>query len=248
MIKRILLTGLASAAMASATPVWADPADDAVAAETRTDEDRALDEGRQPAGVLRFAAPAEGDIVADFMSGGGYYAAMLADMVGPKGAIYAVNPAGFHNAEAWEARAAAHRNIRTMPVNPRQMMLAPRSVDMIFTHLVFHDLYWESERFQFPRLDEKAVLANWFAALEPGGHVIVVDHVGPAGDTRQVTADLHRIDPATVVSAMQAAGFVLVDQSDMLRRSDDDMTKNVFDESARGKTDRFMMKFQKPTE
>lgn len=246
MIKRILLTGLASAAMVSAAPVWADTADDAVAAETRTDEDRALDESRQPAGVLRFASPAEGDIVADFMSGGGYYAAMLADMVGPRGAVYAVNPVGFHNAEAWEARSAAHRNIRTMPVNPRQMMLAPGSVDMIFTHLVFHDLYWESERFQFPRLDEEAVLANWFAAVKPGGHVVVVDHVGPSGDTREVTANLHRIDPATVVNAMETAGFVLVDQSDMLRRSDDDMTKNVFDESVRGKTDRFMMKFQKP--
>jgi len=248
MINHKLIAGLACVAMASAAPVWADPADDAVAAETRTDEDRALDESRQPAGVLRFANPAEGQTVADFMSGGGYYAAMLADMVGPAGAVYAVNPVGFHNIEAWEARSAVHRNIRTMPVNPRQMMLAPASVDMIFTHLVFHDLYWESERFQFPRLDEEAVLANWFAAVRPGGHVIVVDHVGPAGDTREVTANLHRINPATVVDAMQAAGFVLVDQSDMLRRSDDDMTKNVFDESVRGKTDRFMMKFQRPAE
>jgi len=47
---------------------------------------------------------------------------------------------------------------------------------------------------------------------------------------------------------MQAAGFVLVGQSDMLRRSDDEITKSIFDESVRGKTNRFMMKVQKSTE
>ncbi|ABC64955.1 hypothetical protein ELI_14315 [Erythrobacter litoralis HTCC2594] len=34
----------------------------------------------------------------------------------------------------------------------------------------------------------------------------------------------------------------------MLRRSDVDPSKSVFDESVRGKTDRFVMKFQKPAQ
>ena len=246
MFKRVLIAALAGAAIAGTAPVLAGSVEDAVAADTRTDADRELDEGRMPTEVLTFAGVSEGDVVADFMAGSGYYTAMLADIVDDEGTVYAVNPTNFHDAEAWEARLAAHGNIRPMPVTPRQMMLAPGSVDMIFAHLVFHDLYWESERFQFPRLDEKAVLANWYAAVKPGGHVIVVDHVGPAGDTRQITEDLHRIDPDTAIAAMTAAGFELVAQSNVLRRSDDDHSVSVFDESVRGKTDRFIMKFQKP--
>ena len=38
------------------------------------------------------------------------------------------------------------------------------------------------------RIDEGAMLANWFAALKPGGQVIVVDHFGPSGDTRDMFA------------------------------------------------------------
>ncbi|GAA4045625.1 class I SAM-dependent methyltransferase [Parerythrobacter jejuensis] len=221
-------------------------ADAAVASESRTEADRALDESRQPADVLRFAGIREGDRVADFMAGGGYYTALIADIVGKDGLVYAINPTGFHDAAAWKQRMAAHSNIRPIVTEPRGMQLAPQSVDTIFTHLVFHDLYWESERFNFPRLDEKFMLANFFAAVKSGGTVIVIDHTGPAGDTRKVTADLHRIAPATVVSAMQEAGFRLIDQSDMLQRTNDDQSKNVFDESVRGKTDRFILKFQKP--
>jgi len=128
------------------------------------------------------------------------------------------------------------------------MVLAPDSVHMIFTNQTFHDIYWTSECFQMERIDERAMLANWLAALKPGGHVIVIDHVGQSGDTREVVDAVHRIDPTTVLAAMQEAGFVLVGQSDMLRRSDDEITKSIFDESVRGKTNRFMMKFQKPTE
>ncbi|HSM53870.1 MAG TPA: methyltransferase domain-containing protein [Erythrobacter sp.] len=247
MIRIMFGSALVALALAQAAPAWADEVDDALAAKSRSEADRALDEGRHPADVLRFAGVAPGNTVADFMAGGGYYSALLADLVGRKGAVYAINPTRFYNAEEWAQRVAAHGNIRTMAVDPRAMLLAPGSVDMIFTHLNFHDLYWESERFGFPRLDVEGVLANWFAAVKPGGHVIVIDHVGPAGDPREVTEAVHRIAPENVVAAMTQAGFVLEAQSDVLRRSNDDLSKNVFDESVRGKTDRFMMKFQKPT-
>jgi predicted methyltransferase len=46
---------------------------------------------------------------------------------------------------------------------------------------------------------------------------------------------------------MAAAGFELVAESDVLQRSDDDHSTNVFDPKVRGKTDRFMMKFRRPS-
>jgi predicted methyltransferase len=44
----------------------------------------------------------------------------------------------------------------------------------------------------------------------------------------------------------ERAGFVLEAQSDLLRVREDDHSKNVFDPSIRGKTDRFVYRFRKP--
>ena len=44
---------------------------------------------------------------------------------------------------------------------------------------------------------------------------------------------------------MEAAGFELTDQGDFLRNPDDDYEKSVFDESIRGKSDRFVLRFEK---
>ena len=241
-----LLAAAAGLALAVPLPVWAQSVDAVVADQARSAEDRALDAERMPLDVLNFAKVQKGQVVADFMAGGGYYTAMLADLVGSKGTVYAINPLSFHNPEAWEKRLAADGNIRPMVSDARAMQLAPGSVDMIFAHLVFHDLYFESERFKFPRLDVEFMVANWYAAVKPGGTVVIIDHVGPAGDTREIVNAVHRIDPDTVIRDMTKAGFRLVEQSDVLRRSNDDLSKSVFDEGIRGKTDRFMMKFQKP--
>lgn len=98
---------------------------------------------------------------------------------------------------------------------------APASIDLLFTHLNYHDLYWESEKFKFPRIDVPRVLASWFRAIKPGGQVVIVGHAGPAGDPREVAEKLRRIDPARVKANMAAAGFVLVAESSILHRSED---------------------------
>jgi len=123
--------------------------------------------------------------------------------------------------------------------------LAPRSVDAVFTHLVFHDLFLPARPGQVAT-DPARVLANWFAAVRPGGHVIIVDHVGAPGDVTKTAGSLHRIDPAAARAAMEKAGFVFESESSVLQRSGDDHTLRVFDPAIRGKTDRFVMKFRRP--
>lgn len=250
MHKYRLLTPLLGAAMLFAAPAVAAAPDKAVAAavadKQRIADNRKQDEGRQPAAVLDFAQVKPGSTVADLLAGNGYYSEMLADLVGPKGTVIPMNSPGFHKADTWATLLKAHPNMAPMvrPVN--QMALAPKSVDMIFTHLVYHDLYWESEKFKFARVDVDAMVADWFRAVRPGGTVIVVDHVGPAGNTREVVEKLHRIDAATVRADMERAGFVFDGENDALRIKADDHSKNVFDPAIRGKTDRFMMRFKKP--
>jgi predicted methyltransferase len=213
----------------------------------RSDDMRKLDEGRMPASVLAFAGIKPGQTVLDFIAGGGYYSLLLARAVGPTGKVIAANPPGEYNAKAWEPFAGKVPQMHVMVSEISAMKFAPHSLDLIFTNLNYHDLYWESEKYKFPRVEVPPVLAGWFAAVKRGGHVVIIDHVGPAGgDPREVAARLHRIDPERVKADMKAAGFVLEAESSVLRRSEDDHSKLVFDPAVRGKTDRFMLKFRRP--
>ena len=114
-------------------------------------------------------------------------------------------------------------------------------------HLVYHDAYWESARFGLPRIDPNTVTAALFGAVKPGGTVAVIDHVAPAGgDTRAVVEATHRIDPAVIRADFERAGFVFDGESNLLRNPSDDHSKNVFDPSIRGRTDRVVYRFRRP--
>jgi predicted methyltransferase len=56
---------------------------------------------------------------------------------------------------------------------------------------------------------------------------------------------LHRIDPAVVRKEVEAAGFVLDAQSNLLAKKDDPHSAKVFEPSIKGETDRFAYRFVK---
>lgn len=248
MIKFRNLAVVSLLAIVAAPPAMAKPADFAavVADAKRSADNRKQDDGRQPAAMLDFAQVKRGQVIADFMAGGGYYTELLARAVGPQGSVLPMNPPGFHDAKKWDPLLKQRSNVTPFVRPVHEMRLAPRSVDMIFTHLVFHDLWWENEQFKFRRVDADAMLANWFAAVRPGGTVIIIDHAGPAGDVRANVDKLHRINPADARAAMERAGFMLDGESDVLRSTTDDFSVDVFNAKVRGKTDRFVMRFRKP--
>jgi predicted methyltransferase len=114
-------------------------------------------------------------------------------------------------------------------------------------HLVYHDAYWESARFGVPRIDPATVTRAIWDAVRPGGTVAVIDHVAnPNADGRAEVEARHRIDPAVLRADFERAGFVLEAESDMLRNPQDDRSKNVFDPSIRGHTDRVVYRFRRP--
>lgn len=244
----VVAASLAVAGLAPLAPLAAAPPHHAraVVDPARSEAHRKLDEGRMPEAILEFTGVKPGETVVDFFSGSGYYAELFASAVGPKGTVYAVNPASFHDPKDFATMLAKRRNLRLLVAPANALQLAPRSVDTLFTHLNYHDLYWQSDEFKYPRLDVPPILAGWFQAVRPGGQVIIVDHAGPGGDPREVVERLHRIDPARVKADMAAAGFVFEAESNVLRRSEDDHTKGVFDDAVRGKTDRFVLKFRRP--
>ena len=235
---------------ATATPALAAPSRDvaaAVAAKDRPAATTALDASRKPVEVLSFLGLKKGMKAFDLITGTGYYAEIMGHVVGPKGSVTAFSPAKYNP----EPIKAAFATLVTRTPNVRfttspMEAFAPNSYDFTMIHLDYHDFYFESEKFNIPRTDPDVVVKTLFAATKPGGIVAVVDHVGPAGDTRAIVDKLHRIDPATVKADFLRAGFVLDGSSDVLHMPSDDLSKNVFDPAIRGKTDRFVFRFKKP--
>lgn len=222
----------------------------AVSAAGRAEDDVKLDTSRKPAETLALMGLETGDAVLDFFAGGGYYSEIMATAVGPEGAVVAVNPP--HYVSSDEAKAKwADITARQSGVTLVQSQLgdytpAANSFDFAMLHLIYHDLYWESEKYKIEKMDPAVFLGKLYTAMKPGGIVAVVDHVGNAGNTRAIVEKTHRINPATVKADFEKAGFVLEAESNMFANPDDDLTKSVFDPSVRGKTNRFAMKFRKP--
>ena len=240
----LVATGLVAAPRANAPDYAA-----AVTAPGRPKERMALDEVRKPAEVLRFMGLKRGDRALDYFTGSGYYAEIMARAVGPKGLVVGWNTPPFQERVKEQVAGISQRNPNTLfyATPATAIGFAPQSFDFVMLHLVYHDAYWESAEFKVPRIDPNTVVRAIWDATKPGGTVAVIDHVGKAGvDTRELVEKLHRIDPAVVRADFERAGFVLEAQSDLLRVPEDDLSKNVFDPSIRGRTDRFMYRFRKP--
>ena len=109
---------------------------------------------------------------------------------------------------------------------------------------MYHDTYWDEPG--VPPVDPQRLLAALLRALKPGAVVGVIDYVGEPGDTRAIVNRLHRIDPATVRSDFERAGFVLEAESDLLRVPSDDHNRPAIDPAMRGRTDLFVYRFRKP--
>lgn len=252
MRKTVLLMMAAALAIPAAAKAPArGPADVAAAlADPGRPKDRVdLDSVRKPVEVLGFMGLRKGDHVLDYFTGTGYYAEIMADAVGPQGRVVGWNSAAFNERakEALDGIAKRHSNFSYYGTPATAIAFAPESFDFALLHLVYHDAYWESAQYKVPRIDPNSVVQAIWNAVKPGGTVAIIDHVAtPGGDTREVVEKLHRIDPATVRADFERAGFVLEAQSDLLRVPTDDHSKNVFDPSIRGRTDRFMYRFRKP--
>lgn len=243
MLAPLLLTACAASGTADTSPstyaaALADPA--------RTAADRALDATRKPAELMAFAQIAPGEQVGDFVMGGGYLTRALAAAVGPTGRVHAFQPAEFvafrkeYGTEQSDT-AASRSNI----VSVGGRFEAPAftvPLDTIVTVQNFHDLYLKP----FPAGTGTRGSAALFAALKPGGTLLVVDHSAADGSGIRDAHGLHRIDKAAVVAALTAAGFALEAESDLYRMPSDPRTANVFDPAIRGKTDQFMLRFRKP--
>ncbi len=222
----------------------------AVASEARPEADRERDAGRQPEAVLEFLGIQPGDVVLEMWSGSGYYTEMLAHVVGEHGKViaHANTPILSFAGEAHTIRHADGRlsNTEVLMAENNALALEADSIDAATIVLNYHDLYWSSEEYGWDQIDVPVFLAEVYKGIKPGGTLGIVDHQAVSGSPSETGSTLHRIDSAIVIAELEAVGFVLDGESDVLANPEDDHTKGVFDPAIRGKTDRYVLRFKKP--
>ena len=218
----------------------------ALADPSRPSADRERDADRKPAELLAFAEVGRGDKVADFIMGGGYFTRILAAVVGPAGRVYAYQPTefiGFRSDYAREQDEAVLGRANAVPVRASLGDFAfAEPLDAIITAQNWHDLHLR----QAPPGLASNIARRLYAALKPGGVLLVIDHVANADPRFAAPQALHRVDPVAARAEIEAAGFRFEGALDVLRRADDPHTASVFDPAIRGRTDQFVFRFRKP--
>jgi predicted methyltransferase len=212
----------------------------AVADKDRPEADRARDADRKPAEVIALTGMHRGAKIAEILPGGGYFTRIFSKLVGPEGVVYAWVPAAtagrdFGAAMRELAAQPGYSNIKVATMDPATPL--PEQVDLVWTSLNYHDMR------NRPGADMTPTNKMVFDALKPGGLYMVIDHRAKAGEANP--GALHRVDPELVKKDVTSVGFRLVQESDLLKNPADDLSKPVRD-VPRGKTDQFILLFQKP--
>lgn len=231
--------------------VSADRIDDALSVETRPSNDQARDASRKPAEVLRFMGIKDGMQVLDIFAGGGYYSEILSHVVGAKGGVTLYNNQPWEDfvGKAVKARLKDNRlsNIEHWIETPENIGKKEQRYDAAIFVLGMHDLYYADPKFGWTLIDKPAFLKGIYKLLKPGAVLGIIDHEAQANsDPETAGKTYHRIAPKTVIKDLQAAGFVLDGESNILQNDSDDLLNNSTAPESRGKTSRFILRFKKP--
>jgi predicted methyltransferase len=221
----------------------------AVADTGRPAADTARDENRKPAQMLAFAGITPGKVVVDMLPGGGYFTRIFARAVEPGGRVYAyfssigdarVKALGKDPDNQFADLKQTYKNLGVIH-GPLDGFVTPELVDVVWTSQNYHDLHNKALK-----TDVNAVNKGVFQSLKPGGYYVIIDHKAAESAGDDVTEKLHRIKESTTKTEVEAAGFKLVAEGHDLTFPGDDGSQRVFETGVRGKTNQFMLKFQKP--
>jgi len=212
----------------------------AVDDSSRPESDRKRDPDRKPAEVLAFADIKRGEKVAELVPISGYYTRLLCRIVGDDGHVAGINFTVVAPRQNPVPSALGCNNVTQTTQKTTELAL-PAGLDLVWTTENYHDFH--IARFGSPNMMKFD--RTIYDALKPGGVFIIEDHAAAAGSGANDSNTLHRIDPALVKQEVEAVGFRLIAESNLLSNPADDHTVPVF--KIADKTDRFLLKFQKPS-
>ncbi len=248
----------------------------------RAAKNRARDEFRHPIETLSFFGVTPQSTVVELWPGGGWYTEILAPLLRDEGKLIVTNfdPAGpdkYYGTRlakslgekfskepqiydqvaqvtvAQDVKLDKKGKVASITINDFE--LAPAgSVDVVLTFRNSHGWFEDG--------NEPKIYALAFQALKPGGVFGVVQHRAAEGADPKKTVENGYLPEAEVIAAAEAAGFKLVEKSEINANARDtrDYTKGVWTlpprliegdkDKARyleiGESDRMTLKFQKP--
>lgn len=218
----------------------------AMDADIRTVEEVARDPNRLPLETLEFFGLRDDMKVVELLPGGGWYTKILAPVLAESGEFYVAygtsrvkemlgDQPGFVHMKFAAEDAKIYRPEDSRFYVLENADLGVTDADMVLTFRNYHNFSAEGRA----AMNEAA-----HAALKTGGIYGVVDHT-----RRHMQPDdpenVRRFDPVLAIQEIQAAGFELVDFSELHYRPDDELRYEVGRKSVTGNTDRFTLKFRK---
>lgn len=258
----IFLTNPASSENVPAAPTIASEsvtrsAVEAISKPGRLKQDLERDQRSKPESILPLLNLQQGDRVVDIFGSGGYYSELLASIVGPTGQVLLHNNRGF---KAWGINILnerfQNRSIPNLTQHVREIAdldLGSMRLDGVLLVMAFHDLYVVPSRYngeKYVPVGEPADVDHFMrqilTSLKPGARFVVVDHAGEPDQALNEVLELHRIHEHFAKAAIESYGFEFLQSSDALRNPQDDRSMIVFDSDIKGRTDRFVLVFQKP--
>ena len=166
--------------------------------------DPSRDAWQKPQGVVEKLSITPGARIADLGAGGGYFTWHLSKATGSRGTVYAVDiEESAINMIFKEMVSRGTPNVRPVRAESHDPRL-PEPVDLVFSCNVYHDLQDRIDYFRF--------LAS---SLRPGGRVAILDY-HPRGFLSGMFG--HRIAKEEVRREMEAAGYLLIHDYDLIDR------------------------------
>lgn len=218
----------------------------ALESDIRTEAEVARDRNRMPVQTLDFFGLQPDMKVIELIPGGGWYTKVLAPVLKEEGELIVAYGTGRVSKLIEEHEALAHVKVGAENSNIfrkegarfyslENADLGVKKADMVLTFRNYHN---------FAEDGRVAMNEAAWDALKMGGIYGVVDHTrrhmeGNNDENRR------RFDPVLAIKEIQAAGFELVDFSDLHYRADDELEYEVGRRSVSGNTDRFTLKFKK---
>ena len=220
---------------------------EAMAADIRSEADLARDRNRKPVETLAFFQLSDDMRVLELVPGGGWYTKLLAPVLRENGELYVA--IGTNNVQQNLVPQTGFDHIKVIDIGVEMERTGPfrtnfipsfefgiSDVDLAVTFRNMHNFTPEGR---------ENMNAAVFAALKSGGLYGVIDHTLRHMEpmTRE---NRRRADVVQIIREVQAAGFELVDYSDLHYRPDDELRFEVGRATVTGNTDRFTLLFRKP--
>ena len=153
--------------------------------------------------LLTFTGAKTGWTVLDMGAGAGYSTELMARSVGPTGKVYGQND---KDSEKLRARMTtpAMRNVAVL-VRPYDDPVPAdlHDLDLITFFFAYHDTTYMA-------VDRAKMDKALFAALKPGGFLVIADHSARPEDGAKVGKTYHRIAEQTLRAEIETAGFKFV--------------------------------------